>query len=131
MRMTKYFIGLIYPKVKKKIIFNVYQGLIIKQCVAAIKVTSELTRVPYSTCQKIIRNKAAPRKKRTFVKFRKLNENLGVEIKQIIYESYKKNIVPTTESLLQTMKERGFDVECSIDTFRGRFQVDLQLVLSW
>jgi hypothetical protein len=84
----------------------------------SLTVTSELTRVPYSTCQKIIRNKAAPRKKDTFVKFRKLNENLGVEIKQIIYESYKKNIVPTTESLLQTMKEKGFDVECSIDTFR-------------
>jgi hypothetical protein len=31
---------------------------------------------------------------------------------------YKKNIVPTTGNLLQTMKERGFDVECSIDTFR-------------
>lgn len=34
------------------------------------------------------------------------------------YESYKKNIVLTIESLLKTMIEGGFNVECSIATFK-------------
>jgi hypothetical protein len=40
----------------KQIVYNVYEGLVARGCSNPIKETSELTRVPYTSVQKIITN---------------------------------------------------------------------------
>jgi hypothetical protein len=40
-----------------------------------------------------------------------------VEIKNIIYESYKNN-VPTTKNLMGKLEEKGFEIRYCEDTFR-------------
>jgi transposase len=102
----------------KQIIYNVYEGLVARGCSNPIKETSELTRVPYTSVQKIITNPNFEKKERKIKKFRRISENLGVEIKNIIYESYKNNVVPTTKNLMGKLEEKGFEIRYCEDTFR-------------
>lgn len=101
----------------KAIVRNVHKNLVNRQCSHPIKVTSEMTEVPYTTVQNIIKN-VGVEKNRNSKKFRKIDENLGLEIKNTIYDSYKKNIVPTTKSILKTLNEKRFDISYSEETFR-------------
>jgi hypothetical protein len=102
----------------KQIVYNVYEGLVARGCSNPIKETSELTRVPYTSVQKIITNPNFEKKERKTKKFRRISENLGVEIKNIIYESYKNNVVPTTKNLMGKLEEKGFEIRYCEDTFR-------------
>jgi hypothetical protein len=66
----------------------VYEGLVARGCSNPIKETSELTRVPYTSVQKIITNSNFEKKERKIKKFRRISENLGVEIKNIISRKF-------------------------------------------
>lgn len=102
----------------KEIIKSVHETLLEKNCSAPIKVTSELTKVPYSTVQLILSSENMERKKRDVQKFTRISETLGTEIKQVIYNMYKDNQVPTIVSLKSKLISLGFDINYCNESFR-------------
>jgi hypothetical protein len=100
----------------KDIVKNVYQSLLEKDCSAPIKVTSDLVKLPYSTVQDIIADKE--KKVRSYKKYSRISEELGTEIKQVIYNMYKQNVVPTTSNLLVKLRELGYEVNYREESFR-------------
>jgi hypothetical protein len=91
---------------------------LLKNCSAPIKVTSELTKVPYSTVQLILSSENIERKKRDVQKFTRISETLGTEIKQVIYNMYKDNQVPTIASPKSKLISLGFDINYCNESFR-------------
>ncbi|KAJ3648423.1 hypothetical protein Zmor_020228 [Zophobas morio] len=102
----------------KEIIRNVYHSLLEKECSAPIKVCSELVKKPYSTVRDIINSNNVEKKVRTHQKFPRIPDELGTEIKEVIYKMYKDNQLPTTRSLKLKLQELGFEIMYSDETFR-------------
>lgn len=83
-----------------------------KSCSCFLKVTSELTEFPYSTVKNI------EKKERTSSKLSRINENLGHEIKNIIYNFYKKR-VPATKGLIEKLIKKEYKINYSEYTLRS------------
>nr|CAH7762185.1 unnamed protein product [Callosobruchus chinensis] len=75
---------------------------------SVLKKASQLTNVPYKTLYKIIWNGVKTRKKRSnFGKFKNLNPTTAAEIRNIVYDCYKKRQIPTAEIAHRTLLEKG------------------------
>lgn len=105
-------------KLVVRIVFNFFLERNIKP---SLKLTSEATKIPYSTVSRIVnaRKDCLPK---TVKKSKKVADSFSdVELKEmrtIIYNMYDKNEVPTLEGIKKEFNKRGFPFPYCLATLR-------------
>lgn len=99
----------------QQICFNVYKNLQKKygfEELNLLKITSELTEVPYSTISKIVR--IGPRRRNKSCNYgipKALDPSLVKKLKTTIYDCYRNNEIPTVEIIMAKLKNGGHEVK--------------------